>query len=78
MPSEQHKESMDYIYDREPEFDEEEEVQCQRCKRGVNLYYEPIFVMKIDSDQERWCRQCAVKGMKGELTHEERMSLVQR
>jgi hypothetical protein len=49
------------------DFNEEEEVQCQRCKRGVNLYYEPIFIMNID--QERWCRQCAVRGMKWSMKH---------
>ena len=77
MASKQHKEAMDYIYGREAEFDDEEETQCQRCKRGVNLYVEPIFIVGIyvggtDPDnrtaQERWCKQCAVKGMKGDLT----------
>jgi hypothetical protein len=54
------------------DFNEEEEVQCQRCRRGVNLYYEEIFVINtvfegIKTGQERWCKQCAVKGMKGEF-----------
>jgi len=69
----EHQEAMDYIYDREPEFEEDEETQCQRCKRGVNLYDEPIFIIgiyvnEVRTEQERWCRQCAVKGMKGDLT----------
>jgi hypothetical protein len=68
---------MAYIYGKEPEdpkFDEDEEVQCQKCKRGVNLYYEAIFVIAIYvndekiPEQERWCRQCAVKGMKGDFS----------
>jgi hypothetical protein len=71
MPSKQHEEAMAYIYGKESEFNEEEETQCQRCKRGVNLYNEPIFVIGIYVDdvrtaQERWCTQCALKGMKGE------------
>ncbi len=96
MPSKQHEEAMDYIYQRiedsdqpgvhvafeehqnvqvldNPQFDEEEETQCQKCKRGVNLYNEPIFVVGIyvndvKEAQEFWCKQYALKGMKGELS----------
>jgi hypothetical protein len=58
----------------EAEFDEDEEVQCQRCKRGVNLFHEAIFVMDITLEdiktgQEFWCKQCAVKGMKWSNKH---------
>jgi hypothetical protein len=107
-PSKQHKEAMDYIYDREDftkeleglatddveetlalledsdqpgvheafdqEYNDEEETQCRKCKRGVNLYNEAIFVVGIyvndvRESQEFWCKQCAVKGMKWSNKH---------
>jgi hypothetical protein len=57
--SDKHKEAMAYIYGK--------------CKRGVNLYNEPIFVVSIGGGdvldikdlanprQERWCKQCLRK-----------------
>jgi hypothetical protein len=50
---------------------EDEEVRCQRCKKGIEVYYNPVFVVGIyvndvKEDQQFWCKQCAVKGMKGE------------
>ena len=50
---------------------DDEEVKCQRCKRAIEPYYEPVFVVGIyvddvKEDQQFWCKQCAVKGMKGE------------
>jgi hypothetical protein len=87
MPSKKHEEAMDYIYSRvedsdEPgvheafdqEYNDEEETQCQRCKLGVNLYYEAIFVVGIyvndvRESQEFWCKKCAVEGMKWSMKH---------
>jgi hypothetical protein len=92
MSSKQHKEAMDYIYNRVEDSDQpgvhvafdkyqsimldhddvdDEEVQCQKCKRGIEVYYNPVFVVGIyvndeKKAQEFWCKQCAVKGMKGE------------
>ncbi len=73
--SEQHKEAMDYIYDR-AEFDEDDDgyTECEKCTRTINNYNEPTFVVGIYVDnirveQELWCKQCAVKGMKGDLSY---------
>jgi hypothetical protein len=48
---------------------DDDEVECQNCHRGINLYDEPAFVVGIYLDnvreeQQRWCRECAVQGMK--------------
>ena len=50
---------------------DDEEVRCQRCKEGIEVYNNPVFVVGIyvndeKKAQEFWCKQCAVKGMKGE------------
>ena len=73
-PSKQHQEAMDYIYDR-AEFDEDDDgyTECEKCTRTINNYNEPTFVVGIYVDnirveQELWCKQCAVKGMKGDLS----------
>jgi hypothetical protein len=53
---------------------EDEEVRCQKCKRGIEVYYEAVFVVGIyvndeKKGQEFWCKQCAVKGMKWSNKH---------
>ncbi len=59
--------------DLEPHSEEElHKVKCQadECGRVVNLYDEPIFVMKVRYRstkklyERRWCRHCVVKWSK--------------
>jgi hypothetical protein len=71
--SKDHKEAMDYIYDRE-DFDEDtdEYTECEKCGAQIQNFENPVFVVGIyvdciRQDQELWCKDCAVKGMKGEL-----------
>jgi hypothetical protein len=70
--SSEHEKAMDYIYDREVEEDEPHKVRWQfdECNRLVNLYDEPIFIMRVmyhstgAEFQQRWCRHCVVKWSK--------------
>jgi hypothetical protein len=93
MPSEKHKEAMDYIYSRVEDSDERgvwegfekaqsimldldeesHEVKCQKGGCIIEPYYEYVFVVGIyvndeKKGQEFWCKKCAVKGMKGDLS----------
>lgn len=46
-------------------------ILCQKCKRTIEPYYEKVFVVgiyvnEVREAQEFWCKQCALKGMKGD------------
>ena len=69
-----HRSNIKRKFDDEWEDDDASLVKCQYedCGRTVNLYDEPIFIMRVmyastnKEYQQRWCKQCVVKWAKKE------------